>query len=378
VASRTKVEADALSANGKTAGKRRERVKQSDVPAYSLTDALRVAEALRDEYAKQPTKPIDVARVLNYAPGAGPFKMLTGAAVAYGITDGGAQADMIGLTDLGRRIVAPTEEGDDVLAMHEALLKPRVVNEFLTKYNESPLPSQAVAFNVLEQMGVPAHALERTHELIVTGAERLGLLVEIKSKRYVRLDAAPGAIDISGNGAATIDEIADPDGDDTYVEDEAPRVPAVAPAIPETASNNKVFITHGKNKAVVAQIKEILLYGKFEPVVSVERETTAKPVPDKVMDDMRGCYAAVVHVGAEQVFIDDKGEEHRVLNPNVLIEIGAAMALFRRRFVLLVEKGVSLPSNLQGLYEVRYEGDGLDHEATMKLLKSFNEFRDKE
>jgi hypothetical protein len=32
-------------------------------------------------------------------------------------------------------------------------------------------------------------------------------------------------------------------------------------------------------------------------VVSVEKETVAKPVPDKVMDDMRSCGAAIIHVG---------------------------------------------------------------------------------
>jgi predicted nucleotide-binding protein len=45
------------------------------------------------------------------------------------------------------------------------------------------------------------------------------------------------------------------------------------------------------------------------------------------------------------------------INPNVLMEIGAAMALYERRFILLVRQGVKLPSNLQGLYEVRYSGD---------------------
>ena len=64
-----------------------------------------------------------------------------------------------------------------------------------------------------------------------------------------------------------------------------------------------------------------------------------------------------------------------MLNQNVLIEIGAAMALYGRRFILLVEEGTKLPSNLLGLYEVRYEGGKLDYEATMKLLKAFNDFR---
>ena len=34
-----------------------------------------------------------------------------------------------------------------------------------------------------------------------------------------------------------------------------------------------------------------------------------------------------------------------------------------------------MPSDLQGLYEVRYEGVKLDYESTMKLLKAFNDFK---
>ena len=37
--------------------------------------------------------------------------------------------------------------------------------------------------------------------------------------------------------------------------------------------------------------------------------------------------------------------------------------------ILLVDRGVTLPSNLQGLYRCDFEGDRLDDEATMKLLK---------
>jgi predicted nucleotide-binding protein len=51
------------------------------------------------------------------------------------------------------------------------------------------------------------------------------------------------------------------------------------------------------------------------------------------------------------------------------------MALYDKNFILLVHKGVPLPSNLQGLYRCEYEGDKLDYEATMKLLKTFNEFK---
>jgi predicted nucleotide-binding protein len=141
------------------------------------------------------------------------------------------------------------------------------------------------------------------------------------------------------------------------------------------SKGNRVFITHGRNKKILEQVKEIVSYGKFDPVIAQEHETAAKPVPEKVMDDMRSCQAAVIHVSTEGVLKDKDGKEHPQLNGNVLIEIGAAMALYGKQFILLVEEGVKLPSNLQGLYECRYQGNELSGEATMRLLKAFNAFR---
>ncbi len=136
-----------------------------------------------------------------------------------------------------------------------------------------------------------------------------------------------------------------------------------------------MFITHGKNTAFLNPIKDLLTFGQFEPVVSVERESVAQPVPDKVLNDMRACGAAIIHVEGEKRLIDTSGKEHIVLNANVLIEIGAAMALYGRRFILLVKDGIELPSNLKGLYEVRYEGDKLDGEVTIRLLRAINELK---
>ena len=126
---------------------------------------------------------------------------------------------------------------------------------------------------------------------------------------------------------------------------------------------------------MAAQIKELLAFGSFEPVVSVERESTAIPVPEKVFEDMRSCGAGIIHVGAEGKYLDSEGKPYTKLNDNVLIEIGAAMALYGKKVILLVEKGVTLPSNLQGLYRCEFEGDRLDYDSTMKLLKTFSQFR---
>jgi predicted nucleotide-binding protein len=131
--------------------------------------------------------------------------------------------------------------------------------------------------------------------------------------------------------------------------------------------NRRVFITHRSSAKIIEQVKELVAFGKFEPVVAKERDAAARPFLHQLMDEMRGCDTAVIHVGTEGA-----SSGLSWLGGDALIEFGAAMALYGRNFILLVEEGVDLPSNLSGLAECRYSGDSLDMAATMKLLKAFN------
>src|ERR1700722_11287978 len=110
----------------------RKYLSQTDVPSYGLDQAFRVAQAIADNYGKNPTKPLRVAQALSIQPSSSRFRMMCGASIAYGLTDGGYNSDLITLTPLGRRIVAPTKDGDDLAARREALLRPRVVRDFLS------------------------------------------------------------------------------------------------------------------------------------------------------------------------------------------------------------------------------------------------------
>ena len=115
--------------------------------------------------------------------------MICGASSAYGLTSGGYNAQTIELTALGRRIVAPTEEGDDVVAMREAVLRPRVLNEFLTRYDGNPLPSDNIAGNVLEDMSVPSDRTQQTVGLIVQSAKHVGFIEDIQGSSYINLQS---------------------------------------------------------------------------------------------------------------------------------------------------------------------------------------------
>jgi hypothetical protein len=361
-------------------------LKQTDIPAASLDDALRVPGAIFEHYGGLTATPLQVAKALDLDPGGSQIRVLTGAAIAFGLVEGGAQAAAITTTDLAKRILRPKEEGQDLAAKREAVLKPRVVGEFLSKYDNSPFPRRDLAQNILEEMGVPRNKTEGVIDQIDASARSVGFFEEIKGKIYVTLQGTTPL-------AAATEELQDKDDDTTPTPPVKPEPPApvrhVAPppivqpkgpeltaAIADDLRRKRVFITHGKNKDLVDPIRKLLEYGELEAVVSVDKTSVSKPVPEKVLDDMRGCGAAIIHVDAERTIVDKTTDaEHVLLNPNVLIEIGAAMAFYGRRFILLVRDGVKLPSNLQGLFEVRYTGDTLDATSTLKLLDAIKDIK---
>jgi hypothetical protein len=356
--------------------------KQADFPLASLQQAQKIASAIVDNFAGDGASPPDIALAIGVSPTSSSWPSLSGAAVAYGLTEGGINANTIKLTPLGKKLVAPEAEGEDIAARREAILRPRLLKDFFEKYRRAKLPNDMIATNVLKAMGIPADRTGTALEIIKENGKYAGIIRDTPTGPFINLDSpgvpAPAATpELPAHGSSEeeseVDAGVSQNGKPTG---EAPLTPLRNTQDSAIATkSNRVFITHGKKRAIVDQIKELLTFGSFDPVVSVERETTAIPVPEKVFEDMRSCGAGVIHVGAEGKFLDKDGVEHTKINDNVLIEIGAAMALYGKKVILLVEKGVQLPSNLQGLYRCEFEGDKLDYESTMKLLKTFSQFR---
>lgn len=350
---------------------KRSRISQSDFPNISLEEALRIAKGLWENYAGKGTAPHNVAMALDLSPTSGGWRNLCGASIAYGLTDGGYNASEIILTELGKRVVAPISEGDDLVALQEAALKPRLMGDFYRNYDRAKFPRDDIAGNVLVSKGLPKDRVDGLVTLLKRNGDFVGFIKQTKTGPFVSLDEP------TANRAKPQSNGIDYEGDEALIESEgesfvhaASPIPAFEATTVSAAPNNRVFITHGKNQGILDQIKEVVELGGFEPIISTRTETTAKPIPDKVMDDMRSCSAAVIHVGSEGILTDDEGNKHPQINPNVLIEIGAAMALYKGRFILVVEDGVRLPSNLQGLYESRYTGSAIEFQAGMKILKA--------
>jgi predicted nucleotide-binding protein len=180
-------------------------------------------------------------------------------------------------------------------------------------------------------------------------------------KSYV--EAGPSAPPLSEGGAA--DELLDakPKGE----EEEEPEQPETPPEPPAPAEKLRVFIAHGKNMAIVEQVETLLGFADIESEVAEEEETTAIPVPDKVFNAMRRCDAGIIVVSKEN------GDT--TVNQNVLIEIGAAFVLYERRVILVWDRSIDVPSNLQGLYRCEFEGDELSWNAGTSLMGAIQQFK---
>jgi hypothetical protein len=318
---------------------RRVYVKQADVPNASLEEALRLPQAIFDHYAGKPTSPLFVAKALNVDPKGSQLKLLPGAAIAFGLIEGGARAATIAPTELARKIIRPRSENEDVDAKKEAVLRPRVFGDFFRQYDQHPFPRRDLAINVLEEMGVPRGKADGVLDRIEDSAKWVGFIHTIKDKAYVDLSVIPISrakevpasiqneaeenLPNEGGHSDRANEPSDGNAPPTKANERSIHVrgTAMTAAIAVDIRRRRVFITHGKDRALVDPIKKLLEYGELEPVVSVERQSVSKPVPEKVLDDMRSAGAAIIHVDADHSITGADGKEHKFLNSNVLIEI---------------------------------------------------------
>lgn len=172
---------------------------------------------------------------------------------------------------------------------------------------------------------------------------------------------------------STPDEI--PPGRSVDETREEERPPAGLPATPALEST-RVFISHSKNMDIVDQVKTMLEYANLDFEVAEEEETTAIPVPDKVFGAMRRCTSAVICVTTDDQLKNENGDYG--INQNVLIEIGAAFVLYDKKVLLVWDRRLRVPSNLQGLYRCEFEGNELSWGTGMKFMKGVNNFKKSE
>ena len=305
---------------------------KSDFPK-TLEESLRVAEGLEEKNGGQPLPPIETASALDMSPGSSDFRVILSSSIKYGLTSGSFNSDRVALEEQGRDIVEAKGDEDRRNALLQAALTPSAFKSIYQHFKGKKLPEQAFFENtIVREFDVPREHAKKCIEVFTKNAEFVGLVRTLPSGKW--LSTAP------------LGEPEDAQEAEAEAEIEKKKIrempPLAAPAhskIGVAGTKPKVFIAHGKSAQVVNQLKDLLTFGNFEPVVAEEHETSAKPVPEKVLNSMRGCSAGIIHVASEDELLDKEGVVHHKLNENVLIEIGAAMALYGGKFILLVQKG---------------------------------------
>ncbi len=336
-------------------------------PKNSLVDATRIAKSIKENNAGNPYDRLDLAKSLGYQPESGLFRTLITSSGKFGLTSGGYSADKLSLTPLGLQVVSPTTDEEGKRSLKEALFRIPLYQGFFTKFDKNRVPREELLRNTLiRDFGIPAEDTKACYEMILKNANELGMVNNIKGTDYFQLsNLAPNGDKPEPQPPASLPE-------DPLRPSQEPTMPSQNPQAPSQFVP-AVFVSHSKNKRILAQVKEILEFGQFNHRIAVETETTAIPIPDKVFGLMRECNCAIINVSADEG--EKRDDETFGVNPNVLIEIGSAFLAYNKRVILLADRRVKLPSNLQGLAVLYYEGEELDFDTVMRLQKTLSQFR---
>jgi predicted nucleotide-binding protein len=341
-------------------------------PRTSLKDAIEIPKGIWKEHGGDPFDPILLAKSLGTTLRSSKFVTLLTSSERYGLTVGGAFAKAISLTELGKAIVAPTDEAE--LGKHDraALTTPKIFAQFYNKYDRKNLPRAEFVKSLLErEFDVPRSDVDACYNLLKQNIDDYKLSINSGDSTLLYLDnlgKMQNQVQVPETVAASIIE---PSASVTALpQEQAPSTQEAVVKVP------RVFISHSKNKKILDNIKQMLAFGKFDYRVAEEKETLSMPLSDKVFGLMQECNCAIINVSADQ---EKKQGDVYGMNENVLIEIGAAFLHYNKRVLLVIDERFKekLPSILQGITAIFYEGHELSLSDGMKLMQALGEFRNR-
>jgi hypothetical protein len=181
---------------------RQTQISSEALPRRTLEEALPVAQVIRDTYAGKPASWDEIADALGVAPQHNANRYPLWSAVAYGIVIK-HEDNRYSLAEIGRKILAPTYDGEKEEGIKKALFTPSILSRFYTDYNGSLLPSDELFPNVLEsRYQLPRGRTSEAIEIIKKNAEFAGALYQAQEGK-VQLRFSDTAFPLStqsGNG----------------------------------------------------------------------------------------------------------------------------------------------------------------------------------
>ena len=343
-------------------GKRRRIVKP--YPAYTLEDALGVAQAIQNANAGLPFARALLAGALGTTPKSSAFTQRLNASAAYGLTQGGYNDADISLTPLGEALAAGSHDRRRN-ALVEAAMTPPVFGGFYEMLDGKRLPESAYAQNLLQrELGVNDGLTDECLSILIANGEYAGIISEQDGVLVVRLaDRRPQPAAASPPPDAPPMK---PSRWDHSNERIAARRPAAtenrAPGDTSDKSKGRVFVGRiGESDA--AQFVASMLEQFGIPVSSPRFGDDAElPMPPEVAGEMRSSHAAVL------VFANHGGDE-QAIRDKMLFLLGACCALYDDRVVIFYEADTAPLPNLNGLSCVSFRSERIAESGLGLLME---------
>ncbi|HEY0077211.1 MAG TPA: hypothetical protein VGB73_01085 [Pyrinomonadaceae bacterium] len=139
------------------------------------------------------------------------------------------------------------------------------------------------------------------------------------------------------------------------------------------ADRLRVFVSGSRRAKLIEQLQTVLELADIESRIVEEREPGASVVSEEIFRAMRDCEAGLIIVTGEECCKDEAGQY--ALKEKLLTELTTAFVLYDRRVALLWDARLPVPSNLRDLPLFKFEGDDLNWDVGVKLLKAIKEFQ---
>lgn len=191
------------------ASSKRTQVSAEQLPRKSLEQALRIARALRDVHAGGPAKWPQIADAMGISASNQVNKYFLWSAQAYGLIE--KEDDAYVLSEIGRKILAPTKVNEDKEAQIRALMTPVIFSRFFTDYNGNPFPAEEHIGNVLEvRYGIPRERIDEAKVLLRDNGIFTGILRQSESEgMVVRLDPTITGVPTPLDNAPPLESVAE-------------------------------------------------------------------------------------------------------------------------------------------------------------------------
>jgi predicted nucleotide-binding protein len=132
--------------------------------------------------------------------------------------------------------------------------------------------------------------------------------------------------------------------------------------------SRRVFVVHGHNEAMLANVARFLEKLRFEPIILHEQASQGRTIIEKIERHSEVGFAMVL-LSDDDVGGKNKDQLRPRARQNVVLELGYFLALLKRERVCALKFGdVEVPSDFAGVVYVEYDTGGGWKAAVIKEL----------